>query len=57
MNEQVTKMGDGLIVKETEIIQEQIEQSLTCLKENHLGMAREYIVNAILRVDNLGSGI
>lgn len=57
MSQTSNQMDDGLIVKKTEIIQEQIEQSLTCLKENHLGMAREYLVNAILRVDNLGGGI
>lgn len=56
MNELEIQMGDGHIVKKTEIIQEQIEQSLTCLKENHLGMAREYLVNAVLRLDNLEAG-
>jgi len=56
MNGQISQMGDGLIVKKTEIIQEQIEQSLTCLKENHLGMAREYLVNAIQRLNNLEVG-
>ena len=56
MNELEIQMDDGLNVKKTEIIQEQIEQSLTCLKENHLGMAREYLVNAIQRLNNLEVG-